>query len=455
MMMLESINPATEEPLANFGPYDATQIDARLDAAIDAQRAWRKQDIARRRALLTQLAVRLRQDKERYARLVTLEMGKPIEEARAEIDKCALTSDFYAAHAESFLAAEPVVSSARDSRVVFDPLGLLLAVMPWNYPFWQAIRAAVPAICVGNVVVLKHASNVPQCALALEEAFKNAGAPVGLFTTLLVGSEAVDSLIADKRIAAVTFTGSTPVGRKIASCAGQWLKKQVLELGGSDPFIVLADADVQIAARTAVKARFSNAGQSCISSKRFIVEDAIADEFSQVLCNEAQKLVLGDPLQSETTLGPLARSNLRDDLHHQVAETLQAGAVLRLGGAIPKGRGFYYPATILDRVEPDMPAARQETFGPAATIIRARNAEHAVEIANDSEFGLGAALWTSNLERAAALARDIEAGAVFINALVASDPRLPFGGVKNSGFGRELGVWGLREFANIKTVWTG
>jgi succinate-semialdehyde dehydrogenase/glutarate-semialdehyde dehydrogenase len=453
--MMQSINPATEESLARFDLYGDKQVDAHLDVAIDAQRAWRKKSVARRKALLTQLAIVLRQNKERYARLITLEMGKPIEEARAEIEKCVLTSGFYADHTESFLAAEQVASSARDSRVVFDPLGLLLAVMPWNYPFWQAMRAAVPAITVGNGVVLKHASNVPQCALALEEAFKNAGAPAGLFTTLLVGSESVDSLIADKRIAAVTFTGSTPVGRKIASCAGHWLKKQVLELGGSDPFIVLADADVQLAARTAVKARFSNTGQSCISSKRFIVEDAIADEFTLALCSEAQKLVLGDPLKNGVTLGPMARGNLRDELHVQVVETLKAGALLRLGGVIPEGRGFYYPATILDRVEPEMPAAKQETFGPAAAIIRAQNAEHAVEIANDSEFGLGAALWTSNLEKAAALARDIEAGAVFINALVASDPRVPFGGIKNSGYGRELGVWGLREFANVKTVWTG
>lgn len=453
--MLQSVNPATEEPLESFEWHDARQVDDRLAAAVDAQRAWRKQGIARRQQLLIQLAVVLRQEKERYARLITLEMGKPITEARAEIEKCALTSDFYAQHAELFLAAEPVASSARDSRVVFDPLGILLAVMPWNYPFWQAIRAAVPALTVGNAVVLKHASNVPQCALALEEAFKNAGAPTGLFTTLLVGAETVDSLIADPRIAAVTFTGSTPVGRKIAASAGHWLKKQVLELGGSDPFIVLADADVASAARTAVKARFSNTGQSCISSKRFIVEQAIADTFAQAFCDEAQRLVLGDPLQGDTMLGPLARGNLRNELHVQVDETLKAGAVLRLGGSIPSGRGFYYPATILDRVEPDMPAAKQETFGPAAAIIRARNAEHAIEIANDSEFGLGAALWTRDLQRAAALARDIEAGAIFVNAMVASDPRLPFGGIKNSGYGRELGVWGLREFANIKTVWTG
>lgn len=454
MSQVLSINPATEEVLARVDLHEAQEVDRRLAQALQAQHRWRKQPVSERAMLLTRVAESLRADKERYARLITLEMGKPIEEARGEIEKCALTSDYYAAHAEQFLQDESVASNARDSRVVFDPLGLLLAVMPWNYPFWQAMRAALPAIAAGNGVVLKHASNVPQCALALEESFTKAGAPAGLFTTLMVGAGAVEGLINDARIAAVTFTGSTPVGRTLASQAGKALKKQVLELGGSDPFIVLADADVRLAARGAVKARFSNTGQSCISAKRFIVEEAVADAFAQAFCAEAQALISGDPLQSATTLGPLARGNLRDDLHSQVQETLKQGAELRIGGEVPPGRGFFYPATVLDHVQPGMVAERQETFGPAAAIVRVRSAEQAIEVANDSEFGLASSLWTADLQRARLLSRQLEAGAVFINALAASDPRLPFGGIKHSGYGRELGSWGLREFVNIKTVWT-
>jgi len=453
--MLHSINPATGETLASFPNHDAASVERTLAAAAAAQRVWREQAVQQRVGLLTALARVLRLHKADYARLITLEMGKPLTEAIGEIEKCAVTCEYYALHAPAFLDDEVVASNATDSRIVYDPLGILLAVMPWNYPFWQVMRAAVPAMAAGNGVVLKHAGNVPQCALALASLFAEAGAPAGLFGLLLIDSSAVRAVIEDPRIAAVTFTGSTPVGRAIASQAGHALKKQVLELGGSDPFIVLADADVQAAAKAAVKARFQNTGQSCISSKRFIVEDAIADEFSNAMCELTAKLVVGDPLVAGTEIGPMARANLRDELHAQVEASVAQGAVLRTGGHVLPQTGHFYAPTVLDHVGVDMVAAREETFGPVAAIIRVRNAEEAVNVANSTEFGLGAALWTSDLTRARRLSRQIEAGAVFVNGVVASDARLPFGGTKQSGYGRELGVHGLREFTNIKIVWTG
>ena len=453
--MIHSINPATGETLASFPNHDAESVEHTLSAASAAQRIWRQQPVQQRVGLLTALARVLRLHKADYARLITLEMGKPLTEAIGEIEKCAVTCEYYALHAPAFLDDEVVASNATDSRIVYDPLGILLAVMPWNYPFWQVMRAAVPAMAAGNGVVLKHAGNVPQCALALASLFAEAGAPAGLFGLLLIDSSAVRAVIEDPRIAAVTFTGSTPVGRAIASQAGHALKKQVLELGGSDPFIVLADADVQAAAKAAVKARFQNTGQSCISSKRFIVEDAVADEFSNAMCELTAKLVVGDPLVAATEIGPMARANLRDELHAQVEASVAQGAILRVGGHVLPQTGHFYAPTVLDHVGVDMVAAREETFGPVAAIIRVRNAEEAVSVANSTEFGLGAALWTRDLTRARRLSRQIEAGAVFVNGVVASDARLPFGGTKQSGYGRELGVHGLREFTNIKIVWTG
>jgi succinate-semialdehyde dehydrogenase/glutarate-semialdehyde dehydrogenase len=453
--VIHSINPATEETLASFTPLEASQIDAKLALAQRTQRDFARTPIAGRLALLSELARVLRKNKAAYARLITLEMGKALAESTGEIEKCAVTCEYYAAHATALLADEVVASNASDSRVVFDPLGLLLAVMPWNYPFWQAMRAAIPALAAGNGVVLKHASNVPQCALALESLFDEAGAPKGLFTTLLVGASTVRALIEDPRIAAVTFTGSTPVGRSIASQAGHALKKQVLELGGSDPFIVLADADIGAAAVAACRARFQNAGQSCISSKRFIVQDSVADAFLDAFLKEAQRLVVGDPFAAATTIGPMARPSLRDDLHKQVDASVAQGAGLVLGGKSVEGPGAFYLPTILDGVTPEMTAGKEETFGPAAAVMRVQSVEQAIDVANGTEFGLGAALWSADLDRAAKLAHQIEAGAVFVNGMVASDARLPFGGVKQSGYGRELGVYGLREFTNIKTVWTG
>ncbi len=453
--MIHSINPATDQTLASYQPHSDATVNQRLTAAVAAQRAWGARPVAERLPLLLSLARVLRKNAETYATLMTLEMGKPLAEARAEVEKCAMTCDFYARQAPAFLADEVVDSSASDSRIVFGPLGVLLAVMPWNYPFWQAIRAMAPALAAGNAVVLKHASNVPQCALALDALFAEAEAPAGLYATLLVGSAAVSGLIADQRVACVTFTGSTPAGRDIASAAGHAMKKQVLELGGSDPFIVLADADIPAAAQAALRARFQNTGQSCIAAKRFIVEASVADEFADALTALAAQLVIGDPMAPGTQIGPMARHNLRDELHAQVQATVAQGATLRLGGKPLDGPGAFYAPTILDHVTPDMVAGRQETFGPAAAILRVAHADEAVAVANGTEFGLGAALWTGDAERGRTLARRIEAGAVFVNGVVASDPRLPFGGIKQSGYGRELGIYGLREFTNMKTVWTG
>ena len=453
--MMISFNPATDARLAELPTHSAQAIEDRLQQAARAQKIWARMAVRERIPYLLQVATVLRSKKQELGRIITLEMGKPLSESVGEIEKCAWNFDYYAQQGETFLADQVVASSAADSRIVFDPLGLVLAVMPWNYPFWQVMRAAAPVLVGGNGLVLKHASNVPQCALALEQVFAEAGLPPGLFTTLLVESSAVEALIDDERIAAVTFTGSTPVGRTIAAQAGRALKKQVLELGGSDPFVVLADADVEAAAAVAVKARFSNTGQSCISSKRFIVEQAVADRFAEAFVAGARKLVVGDPLQAGTTIGSMARRKLRDELHAQVLASVQEGARVLIGGRVVDGPGAFYEPTILDHVTSGMTAAREETFGPAAAILRVASVDEAIAVANDSPFGLGASLWTRDLDRARQLVRRIDAGAVFVNGMVASDPRLPFGGTKQSGYGRELGHLGLHEFMNIKTVWTG
>ncbi|WP_296556229.1 NAD-dependent succinate-semialdehyde dehydrogenase [Pigmentiphaga sp.] len=453
--MLISTNPATGETFARYPLHDQACVDAVLDAAARAQARWRIQSIAARCAGMRRVGELLRQRKEAYARLITLEMGKPLSESLAEIEKSAWTCDYYAGHAARLLADEPVPASGSYSAVTYDPLGVVLAIMPWNYPFWQFVRFAAPTLCAGNGAVLKHAGNVPQCALALAELFRDAIDVPGLVGNVFVEPERVAALIDDPRIAAVTLTGSTAVGKLVAAQAGRAMKKQVLELGGSDPFIVLADADVERAAAAAAKARFSNTGQSCISAKRFIVDDRVADDFSARLCAHAGALVMGDPLRAGTGLGPMARANLRTALHDQVERSLGQGAELKLGGQMPDGAGFFYPATVLDHVTPAMAAGREETFGPAAAVMRVRDTEAAIALANATEFGLGASLWTADLGHARELARGIEAGAVFVNGIVASDARLPFGGIKQSGYGRELGAAGIREFTNIKTYWVG
>jgi succinate-semialdehyde dehydrogenase/glutarate-semialdehyde dehydrogenase len=441
-MVLKSINPTTEDVVETFEEFSDGQVENVLDQAQSAQRAWRRTSFGERSARLQSLARTLRAQKGRLAALATREMGKPIVESEAEVEKCAWNCDFYADHAAAFLADEHVQMNLEDSFVAFEPLGIVLAIMPWNFPFWQVIRFAAPALMAGNGAVLKHASNVPGCALAIEEVMRSAGLPDGLFRT-------------DRRINAVTLTGSSDVGEQVASAAGKQLKKQVLELGGSDPFIVLADADVEAAVKTAVRARNQNNGQSCIAAKRFIVEASVADEFTDRFAATVKALHVGDPMQRETNVGPLARGDLRDTLVTQVERSVAGGAHAVAGGTLLDGKGYFYAPTVLDGVKEDMPAFREETFGPVAAVIRARDAADAVRLANDTEYGLGAALWTRDTARARELARGIEAGSVFINAMVASDPRIPFGGIKRSGYGRELGVYGIKEFTNIQTIVVG
>lgn len=455
MSQITTINPATGQPIQSFDLQDDAAVEAALAAADSAQRAWARVPVAERARVLPRIAAVLRRDKARFAEMITREMGKPIVESEAEIEKCAMNCDFYAEQGPKWLADEAVVSSATETAVVFDPLGVVLAIMPWNYPFWQYFRFAAPALVAGNGAILKHANNVPECALAVQEVMEKAGVPTGLTATLLIDNSKVAALIADLRIAAVTLTGSTEVGSIVAAQAGRALKKQVLELGGSDPFIVLADADLEAAAETAVKARYINGGQSCVNAKRFIVEEAVADRFTSLFCAKAAALKIGDPMDRDMNIGPMARENLRRTLHGQVQKSIAEGANLRLGGTLMVGPGAFYPPTVLDHVTPGMTAFVEETFGPVAAIIRARDVDHAIELANDSEYGLGAALWTGDIDRAKALSRRIEAGAVFINGMTASDPRYPFGGIKRSGYGRELGIYGIREFVNIKTLWIG
>ena len=452
---IASINPATDEVLRTFDAHTREQVEDAIAGAQDAFVAWRARSFAERAVPMNRLAALLRERSDRYARLMTLEMGKPITEAKAEIEKCALGCEFFAENAERFLSPEIVKTTAQKSYVAYEPLGIVLAVMPWNFPFWQVIRFAAPALMAGNAALLKHASNVPQCALAIEEAFRDAGFPDGLLRTLLLAGAQVEPVIADERIRAVTLTGSSATGARIAAAAGRALKKAVLELGGSDPFIVLADADVANAAAIGVRARNQNAGQSCIAAKRFLVADPIGGEFEKRFVAGVEALRIGDPLDAKTQIGPLARADLRDNLERQVKESVRMGARLLTGGKRWGDRGAFYTPTVLADVTPDMPVFAEETFGPVAAIIRARDADEAIELANRTEYGLGANLWTRDTATAERLARRIESGQVFINGMVASDPRLPFGGVKHSGFGRELSAFGIREFVNIQTVWIG
>ena len=453
--MITSINPATEETLAEFEPWSIDQVDEAVERVAAAQNTWREMTIEERAVPMRRVAKLLRERAGRYGALITSEMGKPIIEAEAEVNKCALACEHYADHAAEYLADTPVPTESLESYVAYEPLGIVLAIMPWNFPFWQVVRAGAPTIMAGNGIVLKHASNVPQSALACEEVFRDAGFPQDLLRTVLVAGADTERLIDDDRIAAVTLTGSSEVGARIASLAAARLKKQVLELGGSDPFIVLADADLDHAARTAARARNQNNGQSCIAAKRFIVEESVADEFGARFADAVRALRVGDPASRDTHVGPLARGDLRDTLERQVAESRSMGADAIVGGERVNGRGFFYAPTILDGVTDAMPAFREETFGPVAALIRARDVEHAIQLANDTEYGLGAAVWTRDLEGAKGIARRIQAGSVFVNGLVASDPRMPMGGVKRSGYGRELGRHGIWEFTNIQTVRIG
>jgi succinate-semialdehyde dehydrogenase / glutarate-semialdehyde dehydrogenase len=450
---MKAINPATEELIRDYPEPDAGEVAASLTAAEQAFAAWRKVPFGERSRLMSAAADLLRERRDEYGRLMTQEMGKPLAAAEGEIDKCAWVCDFYAEHAEAFLAGEAVATDASRSSIRYDPLGPVLAIMPWNFPFWQVFRFAAPALMAGNVGLLKHAGNVPGTALAIEETFRDAGFPDGTFTSLLIPSSRVPELIRHPVVRAVTLTGSERAGMEVAAEAGRCLKKTVLELGGSDPFLVLADADPAEAARQAARARTINSGQSCIAAKRFIVDESLADRFEEELVRRMEELKVGDPLDRATGVGPMARADLLDDLDDQVRRTVEAGATLRTGGRRREGKGWYYLPTVLTGVKPGMAAFDEETFGPVAAVVRARGADDAIELANRSRYGLGASVWTSDPVRAEALASEIEAGSVFINGSVKSDPRLPFGGIKSSGYGRELSAVGIREFVNIKTVW--
>ena len=452
---ITAVNPATEEVIASFDAFGPDEVDMAVAEAHDAFLTWRERPIAERAVPMRALAALLRERADRYARLITLEMGKPITEAKAEIEKCAFACDHFAESAARYLADEEIRANARRSIVAFQPLGVVLAVMPWNFPFWQVVRFAAPAFMAGNAGLLKHASNVPQCALALEEAFRDAGFPQSLLRTVLVSGAGIEPIIGDDRIRAVTLTGSSDTGSRIAELAGRALKKSVLELGGSDPYIVLADADLEAAAATAVRARNQNAGQSCIAAKRFIVVESIASDFERRFAKGVEDLVVGDPIAPKTQIGPLARRDLLDALERQVDASVRAGARVLTGGERLTGKGYFFRPTVLANVTSDMPAFREETFGPAAAVIRVRDADEAVRVANDSSYGLGASIWTRDASLGERLARRIESGCVFVNGMVASDPRLPFGGIKRSGYGRELSAFGAREFTNVQTIWIG
>ena len=452
-MAISTINPATGETLKTFTPLTDSEIETKLQLSKQAFEKGRKTPLSKRAESMQAAAALLEQNKAQYAQIMTLEMGKPIKGAIAEVEKCAVVCRYYAENAAKFIADVPISTDASSSFIRYQPLGAILAVMPWNFPFWQVFRFAAPALMAGNVGLLKHASNVPQCALAIEDIFTQAGFPPGVFQTLLVGADKVSDLINDDRIAAATLTGSEAAGASLAAAAGKQIKKVVLELGGSDPFIVLGSADLETAVTTAVKARMLNNGQSCIAAKRFIVVEEIADRFGQKLVEKFAALKVGDPTQLDTDLGPLATPNILKDLDYQVSQAVKNGAKVLMGGHKLDRPGNYYEATILTDIPPGSPAEKEEFFGPVALLFKVANIDEAIKLANDTPFGLGASAWTNNGEESDRLIDELEAGAVFINSMVKSDVRMPFGGIKKSGYGRELGSQGIHEFMNIKTVW--
>ncbi|HUY41053.1 MAG TPA: aldehyde dehydrogenase family protein [Candidatus Dormibacteraeota bacterium] len=452
---IETVNPATGETLERIAYAHASDVDARLDRACAVQRSWAAAPAEERAATLRRVARRLRERRDRLAGVAVREMGKPIAQARAEVEKCAFACEYFAQHAAALLTDEPAQTNATRSYVAFRALGPLLAIMPWNFPYWQTFRAGIPALAAGNVLLLKHAARTTRCALETEALFDGVFDAGPLLQALLVSDEEADRLIGDRRIAAVTLTGSERAGVAVATAAGRALKKCVLELGGSDAFIVLADADMDAAVSTAVTARFQNNGQSCIAAKRFVVEERVHDAFLDAFASAAKALRIGDPIDEATQLGPCARADLRETLHRQVHDSLGCGARLVCGGTFVERAGFFYEPTVVADVAAGMRMFDEETFGPAAAVVRAQNADDAVSIANHSRYGLGCDIWTRDVDRGQRLAERVEAGNVWINGMVASDPRLPFGGVKLSGFGRELSHFGIHEFVNVQSVWIG
>lgn len=451
--VFSSINPATEEVLKTFPALTDEQLEHKLSLAATTYQTHRRTSFAQRAERMTTLAGILESERSALGALMTSEMGKTLVSAIAEAEKCAWVCRYYAENAARFLADETVATNAGKSFVHYEPIGPILAIMPWNFPFWQVFRFAVPALMAGNVGLLKHASNVPQCALAIEDLFRRAGFPEGAFQTLMLESGRVGRVVEDSRVRACTLTGSEPAGRSVAGTAGRSIKKTVLELGGSDPFIVMPSADIAEAAGVAVKARCINNGQSCIAAKRFIAHEKIFDEFTKRMVDGMKAMKVGDPMDKSTDVGPLATSDLREELDRQVRGSVSAGARLLTGGKKINGRGYFYEPSVLTDIPVNSPAYHEEIFGPVALLFRARNIDEAIRIANDSPFGLGSSAWTADEQERSRFITEIEAGQVFINGMVASDPRLPFGGVKHSGYGRELSVNGIREFVNIKTVW--
>ncbi|HVP17851.1 MAG TPA: NAD-dependent succinate-semialdehyde dehydrogenase [Spirochaetia bacterium] len=453
-MALQSINPATGERIGSFPGATPVEVSRALAAASDAFGVWSRAPHDERARLMRRAARSLRESKERWARLMAEEMGKPMTQGKAEAEKSAWACEYFADNADRFLALLEIPTEARKSYVTFQPLGVVLGIMPWNFPFWQVFRAAAPALMAGNTFVLKHASNVCGCSIAIAEIFHEAGFPPGVFTSLLLDSRRVGSLIADQRIRAVTLTGSTTAGRSVASAAGENLKKVVLELGGSDPYLVLEDADLEAAARSCAEGKLINTGQSCIAAKRMIVVRSVMRQFEELLVREMGARETADPRKDSTQLGPLARADLRETVASQVERSIQAGARCVMGGQVPEGPGFFYPPTVLTDVHPGMPAFDEEVFAPVAAVVAADNEGDAIRLANASSYGLGAVVYTRDLARGERIAREeLQAGSCFVNAYVRSDPRLPFGGIKESGLGRELSAFGIREFVNVKTVW--
>ena len=452
-MGIASINPTTGETLKTFEALNKSQIEERVARSAETFKTYRRSSFSARAEMMNRAADVLERDKSELGKLMTLEMGKPLKAAIGEAEKCAWVCRYYAENAHRHLADQIVETNASKSYVHFQPLGPILAVMPWNFPFWQVFRFAAPALMAGNVGLLKHASNVPQCALAIENIFRRAGFPEGAFQTLLIGSDAVESLLSDVRIVAATLTGSEPAGRSVANIAGQQIKKTVLELGGSDPFIVMPSADLAKAVDTGVKARTINNGQSCIAAKRFIVANEIYEDFTERFVQGMKNLRVGDPMEESTDIGPLATPQILNDLAEQVEKAIATGARVLTGARKLDRPGNFYEPTVLDNIDPSMPVSCEEIFGPVAMLFRVKNIEEAIAIANATPFGLGSAAWTNDPAEQSRFIEGIEAGSVFINGMVASDPRLPFGGVKNSGYGRELAEFGIREFVNIKTVW--